>query len=1130
MRPGPSGLAKEGSSNIKRKRVTVMDDKRNSSFDQRQGDQELRQDKNQDNEKTAMDKFWDGFRRFLGIEEPTPEQLAAREKIRAEKEAERQAREEARRAAIIEREKQRRLAEEARERERQLAEEKKRQEKEAILAKRAEEERERQRAKEAREAQRRAEIELKEAKKREEKERIEREKEERRQAAEQKRLEEERRRREEKERIEREKEERRQAAEQKRQEEERKRKEERDRIEREKEERRQAAELARLEAAEKKRAEAEAKAEAARQKKLAKQAAKDAKKTSSKKPDAEPEVPKVPAKTPEQIAEEQRLEAEKLEREAEEARIREEERRKEDELIDMARRKLEEERLAEQRRLEEERLITQRSAEEERLAEIKRREIEAKLAEEQKILDERERERARREAERLEQEKERERLLKEAERIKREEEAALEKEKSLEKIKAEKLKEAKRKSEEEKKNFKAAEKERKAKEKAEAKAEKEKKKLQAKRNKGGGKLNKKQAELLRALEASVDSAAPQAPATEEEAIEEVKKKIKKSGKKRGSGNSLFSSSKKYLVVEIGEKDTYLSEIAITGSKNIETKRVTILDYASFQTPDDAFVEGSLANTQKLALELMKTIVDRGIKTKDVIWVSDENSILQRPVADFPLQKDAKSNLEIVFSKAADLFPVDIENYVLRYKILNTYNTDGSRTQDEEKPELSANTDIKNIKGLFGKKKDQFANIQIIAFPQKLQQTYEQLGSTCGLTTKAVDYSNNGMINMLRREYRYNDAVCIEIKENYTTYYVVSNGLTLSQSKTNIGYKNMLNRSLSYGDSLIGSTSNDVWDNISKYGLLEENPDKERLRQDLGLSEDYMLELDDVVEEIRYSIESIIDKARTVIQEAKRLSEDSELERVDIICCEKKFPDITEDFENITGFRPEMKAGYEWLSSIDDSIDVNSIIHSVGASLDPVDFKTSGTKKEKKRNSKVLDRIAMAILILGFLGAIGGTVTTKFLHRNAVKERSSMEVKLTEAHEAELIATQARQSIGTLGQVQEFIDHTTNSDQLYSIMTDLERVTPRNTTIATIISTKDMFSITAYTETRYEAIKLIEGLEGLDKYLKKIETFGIQVADSTNTATSELGNYTLTINCYYIEEDIPVLPPEEEEKK
>ena len=545
------------------------------------------------------------------------------------------------------------------------------------------------------------------------------------------------------------------------------------------------------------------------------------------------------------------------------------------------------------------------------------------------------------------------------------------------------------------------------------------------------------------------------------------------------------------------------------------------DYFKFKTPTETFVNGTLTNIKLLALELMKELVKSGIKTRDVIWVSDESSILQRPVEDFPLQKDPKSNLEIVKGKAAEQFPVDLENYILRYKVLNTYL--GSGEKEEEKPEISATADLKDLKGMFGgKKSNKMANIQIVAFPAQLQELYEQLGSLCNLNTKAIDYANNGMVNVMNREYKDSNAVCIEIESDYTTYYTVSQGLIISQSRINTGYKSMLNKILGYGDALLSSIPEEVWDKISKYKLLEfdfsrDTEQRDEIQAELGLSDDYIQELEYAMEDLRFSLESIIDKANSSMQEAERLLDNKDIEHIDIICAESKFPNLSEDFLNITKREVAYKNSYSWISLVDDEVDVNLLIHSIGSALDPINFKGSVNKKENNKNKKVIDRISIGIIVFGILVAAGAFLYTDFQLKEAQKEKQHLTSRLESAHEAETIAKKARASIDTVDKVIKFEEEGTNSDKLYDIICDLEQVLPKTAVVSTILSEEKMMSITVYTETRYDVIKFIEGLEELD-YFNKIETFGIQKIDSANEVTSILGNYTVNINCYYAEAD------------
>lgn len=756
-----------------------------------------------------------------------------------------------------------------------------------------------------------------------------------------------------------------------------------------------------------------------------------------------------------------------------------------------------------QKRLDEQKA---KKAEKDKLR-IEKEESKAKLIAEReesksRIRAEREESKARIQAEREKAHEEKEKIREEKERIR-----------EAEKAKADKLKEDKKKAKEDEKlrniELKKEAADKKAKEREEKRIKRAKEKVEAKKKAKSGKIDKKQAKKIKELENALTNGL--LDKAKEKEIDELKKSLKESKKSSSKINEILNmslSSKKLLIIEIDENFINITDLAVSGSKEIETKRITVFDSIKVNTPPDAFIDGTLTNTQSVALEIIRTIAKNNIKTKDVIWISSENSILVRDVQDFPLQKEKKANLEIVKSKASEILPIDVDNYIIKYKILS-YIEDDKDDESDNKSLLSAELDLKDIASWFKKEKNNKANIQLIAFPLQLEKVYIQLSGLCGLNTKFIDYSNNGMINMLKREYRNKNSIQVEINDTYTNLYSVSSGKILAQSKLNTGYYNSVEKLIQSGE--LGSSLKEVWINIQKEGLLEGI-------DNLGIqgskySTDTILALRD----LRSDLETIIDKIRSEVNSMTRKLDNQTIDSVTIICNEPNFPDLSEDIINITNVKAVQLSSFDWINSIDDSINIPSIIHGIGVALEPITFVTSAVPRKEQKMENAFNLCALLIIIIGSSTILGTMIYTNIKVNKLNSEKQRLTLELENAHEAEIIAKRTRLSESTLKEISNFSNIETNVDKMYYIIEDIEDITPDSVIYTTISSSNESLNLVVYTATRDDAIKLLEGLEGLE-YFSDVTTSGIQSVADAGGNNEQLGNFTLSIECTYLVEE------------
>ena len=805
----------------------------------------------------------------------------------------------------------------------------------------------------------------------------------------------------------------------------------------------------------------------------------------------------------------------------------------------------------ENRRLEKERIAAEKHAEKERLLEEKRQAEEAKKEEQRRLKQEEENRKAaaRAEKERIAREKEEQRRKEREERDKRLKEERQKKQEELERQRKERealreaVREAQRKEEEEREaekrakleeeehkkaqakklrdeeekkaaEIKRADKEYKEKQKEEKRKERERIRLE-KRKKRLTKTDKKANKKLAELEAQLRNQGN----TEENPEQEIQSLQDKIGKKKSSSNlknllTLSLTNKSNLIIEVKEDKTYIAEVTVTGSAEFETKRVTVNDMVVIDTPESTFVNGMPYNIDRLALEIMKALVNSGISSKEVIFVSNDKTVFARDLTDVHLQSSEKQNLEMIRNMSIELFPVDLADYIIRYRIIEKQTVGGAK----EKPNISLNIDMNTLKGMF-QKDEEVATVKVIAFPKQLEETYRRLASLSSLTLTSIDYSLNSAINFITREFRDKTEFVLDVNSDSTTLFLVAHGKILAQDSVNTGYNAIWQKVTLYNNTNLGENINEVLHTIKHYGLLEDEQKLQAFAEEKGLKPLEVNELYSLLDEIREDLAKILNSAIHMIDIQRAHYSDIEINTATLLCSKKDFPDLTEDFLQGGNITLNSNSNYLWITTLENDVSINEFRHIIGSALGTLNFKDKAQEltKETERTLKFCASFIVAFGLLGIGGAIG---YSQYMVDSKHAEKAELEQTLLDYQEAEQIAKRHNLSMTTLNQVVEFNDYTSNSDQLVEIIEQLEESTPKNIIYDTIISSDSTLLLSFKAKTREEIIKLLDVLQSFE-YFDVVSTSGVTTEEDSETGSIL---YVMTVTCEYHEE-LPPPPPE-----
>lgn len=209
-------------------------------------------------------------------------------------------------------------------------------------------------------------------------------------------------------------------------------------------------------------------------------------------------------------------------------------------------------------------------------------------------------------------------------------------------------------------------------------------------------------------------------------------------------------AKRVLGIEIGQNLTRVVEI------DYKTKNPKVHSMFSFPTPPEMIEDGVVHADSMFRSMLYSKIKEKKINTNKAVFVLNSTRIASREM-EFPLVKE-KQIKDLLQMNASDYFPVDLSQYKLVHEVIEKIDK-----PEEKKMRLS-----------------------VIAIPNEIISSYEELAEDCRLQIVALDYSGNAVKQLMLREIPGDIKATIKIDETISTITVMDGDIIKLQRNVNYG--------------------------------------------------------------------------------------------------------------------------------------------------------------------------------------------------------------------------------------------------------------------------------------------------------------------------------------------------------
>lgn len=497
-------------------------------------------------------------------------------------------------------------------------------------------------------------------------------------------------------------------------------------------------------------------------------------------------------------------------------------------------------------------------------------------------------------------------------------------------------------------------------------------------------------------------------------------------------------AKKIIVVRVGGKETQIAHIEYTSSNP------TVYGCVRFPTPEKAVQDGMIVDMAELAVHIHKACVDKGIKTREVIFTITSGKIASREVS-IPVVNKAKIE-PLVMAKIPDLFPIDAEKYVFSYV-------------PQGKPRV-------------GEDGNKIQDVMVFAAPSDLIDSYYKLADAAGLHIISLEADGNAIFQIMKRQAKNTVSMSIHMNDSATLVNVISDNRLLLQRVVPYGI-NVFTEVMTQDPVFQASTDNEAYTLLKRNRLIMHNLNAENPNNDPSLAK--RIEVTDNASFLLGNIVRVIEYYNTKYK-------DQPIQ--EIICMGKgcAIAGIHELMSNelgIPAFTPAEIEGIRFNRTVNVNAYILQYINCFGAVFETVNFVSREVSQRAKKKGSMTGAVLAFVGLLMITVLVCGFSVLQLLTTKAENERLSSRVAAMSPIQNEYDTLTAIETNRGLIEVAN-ASTVTNNNKFHNLLKEIENYVPKTFKIQDVTSDEQSVSINAVSTD-----KLIS-LSALIMQLNKIE--------------------------------------------
>lgn len=502
-----------------------------------------------------------------------------------------------------------------------------------------------------------------------------------------------------------------------------------------------------------------------------------------------------------------------------------------------------------------------------------------------------------------------------------------------------------------------------------------------------------------------------------------------------------------LSVLIENSDMRICEIAKSGAA------ITVKNAFQVELPSGTVDDGVIVDVEAVAKVLYAALKNNNIKRGKIAFVITSRKIANKEVT-LPYVKSEAKIEEMIKANIEDYFPMNnLEDYIIRHTVLET---------------------VENAEGKNN-------NILVTAVQKQMVEEYYRLASMLKMPVETVDYYNNSLYQLLRKQLTQGVVLAIQMDENATMVSIMRDKVQLFKRSIPYGKQTII-RNLAEFKSIDEEEAEAILSDPRKLDLELTPEEYSEVIRDFSSSVTRMAEFHTsrnpgtVIEQIR-----LMGTGINLIGFTEILGKELGLEVVTI----KELNGVKVAKKNLHGLNYELLADY---------------LPLLGSMMQSLNLKAGEEKKGAGSYTIFLILIIVSVLLVTVISGL--LIWQKVVFE---KEKARLQTELDSYQTAEATYQEyllAQQNYEVLNQYYETTENST--ELLYQMILDLETVMPESVGIVDLNVKDGSVEITG----------ISAGKDALAKFvieLKKIPYITDVRVDDIADTTTELGGKTSTFN-------------------
>ena len=505
----------------------------------------------------------------------------------------------------------------------------------------------------------------------------------------------------------------------------------------------------------------------------------------------------------------------------------------------------------------------------------------------------------------------------------------------------------------------------------------------------------------------------------------------------------------------------ICEIAKSGAA------ITVKNAFQVELPSGTVDDGVIVDVEAVAKVLYAALKNNNIKRGKIAFVITSRKIANKEVT-LPYVKNEAKIEEMIKANIEDYFPMNnLEDYIIRHTVLET---------------------VENAEGKNN-------NILVTAVQKQMVEEYYCLASMLKMPVETVDYYNNSLYQLLRKQLTQGVVLAIQMDENATMVSIMRDKVQLFKRSIPYGKQTII-RNLAEFKSIDEEEAEAILSDPRKLDLELTPEEYSEVIRDFSSSVTRMAEFHTsrnpgtVIEQIR-----LMGTGINLIGFTEILGKELGLEVVTI----KELNGVKIAKKNLHGLNYELLADY---------------LPLLGSMMQSLNLKAGEEKKGTESYT-----VFYVILILSAVSVLSASGFFFYIYYVQKGVKANLEQEIANLSQVEETYSDYLDNQQKYELLKQYYDGTVNnSEQLYQLILDLEQVMPKSVGINTFTITNGEISMTC----------MASGKEAVADFvieLKKIPYVSdVRVENITDTY-DEFSQVTSTFNLSF---NISVINDEEAE--